>query len=76
MIYRACGEMRLKMSIDLVFKIAAIGIIVAVLDQVLKNAKREEMATMVTLAGLVIVLVMVVQQIAKLFSTIKSVFGL
>ena len=64
------------MSIDLVFKIAAIGIIVAVLDQVLKNAKREEMATMVTLAGLVIVLVMVVQQIAKLFSTIKSVFGL
>jgi stage III sporulation protein AC len=68
--------MEVKMSIDFVFKIAAIGIIVAVLDQVLKNAKREEMATMVTLAGLVIVLVMVVQQIAKLFTTIKSVFGL
>lgn len=64
------------MSIDFVFKIAAIGIIVAVLDQVLKNAGRNEMATMTTLAGLVIVLVMVVQQISKLFVTIKSVFGL
>ena len=64
------------MTIDFVFKIAAIGIIVAVLDQVLKNAGRNEMATMTTLAGLVIVLVMVVQQISKLFITIKSVFGL
>jgi stage III sporulation protein AC len=64
------------MSIDFVFKIAAIGIIVAVLDQVLKNAGRNEMATMTTLAGLVIVLIMVVQQISSLFTTIKSVFGL
>ena len=64
------------MTIDFVFKIAAIGIIVAVIDQVLKNAGRNEMATMTTLAGLVIVLIMVVQQISKLFTTIKSVFGL
>lgn len=61
---------------DLVFKIAAIGIIVAVLDQVLKRAGREEMATMTSLAGLAIVLVMVVNQIAGLFTTIKGVFGL
>lgn len=64
------------MGIDLVFKIAAIGIIVAILDQVLKNAGRQEMATVTSLAGLVIVLVMVVQQIGTLFSTIKSVFKL
>lgn len=64
------------MGIDLVFKIAAIGIIVAVLDQVLKRSGREEMATMTSLAGLVIVLLLIVQQIAKLFSTIKSAFGL
>jgi len=64
------------MGIDLVFKIAAIGIIVAVLDQVLKRAGREEMATMTSLAGLAIVLIMVVKQIAELFSTIKNVFGL
>jgi stage III sporulation protein AC len=64
------------MNIDFVFKIAAIGIIVAVLDQVLRLYKRDEMATMTSLAGLIIVLIMVVGQIAKLFSTIKSVFGL
>lgn len=64
------------MSIDLVFKIAAIGIIVAVLGQVLKRAGHEEMSTMTSLAGLVIVLIMIIQQISKLFSTIKSVFGL
>jgi stage III sporulation protein AC len=61
---------------DLVFKIAAIGIIIAVLDQVLKRAGRDEMATMTSLAGLAIVLVMVVNQIGELFRTIKSVFGL
>lgn len=61
---------------DLVFKIAAIGIIIAVLDQVLKRAGREEMATMTSLAGLAIVLIMVINQIGQLFSTIKSTFGL
>jgi stage III sporulation protein AC len=68
--------MEVEMGIDLVFKIAAIGIIVAVLDQVLRNANRNEMATLTSLAGLVVVLVMVVQQISGLFKTIKSVFGL
>lgn len=61
---------------DLVFKIAAIGIIVAVLDQVLKRAGRDEMATMTSLAGLAIVLVLVVNQISDLFKTIQNVFGL
>jgi stage III sporulation protein AC len=65
-----------KMGIDLVFKIAAIGIIVAVLDQVLKNAGRQEIATVTSLAGLVIVLVMIIQQIGSLFTTIKTVFRL
>jgi stage III sporulation protein AC len=72
----AAAAREVKMTIDFVFKIAAIGIIVAVIDQVLKNAGRNEMATMTTLAGLVIVLIMVVQQISRLFTTIKSVFGL
>lgn len=64
------------MGIDLVFKIAAIGIIVAVLDQVLKNAGRQEIATITSLAGLVLVLVMIIQQIGNLFTTIKTVFKL
>lgn len=64
------------MEIDLVFKIAAVGIIVAVLNQLLKRAERDEQAMMVTLAGLIIVLVIIVNQIASLFDTIKSVFDL
>jgi stage III sporulation protein AC len=76
MSFRRKNGMEVEMGIDLVFKIAAIGIIVAVLDQVLKRAGREEMATMTSLAGLAIVLIMVVKQIAELFSTIKNVFGL
>lgn len=64
------------MNIDLIFKIAAIGIIVAVLNQVLIRAGREEQAMMTTLAGLIVVLLMIVQQISQLFSTIKSIFQL
>lgn len=64
------------MSIDLVLKIAAIGIIVTVLGQVLKHEGHEEMATMSSIAGLVIVLIVIVDQLSKLFSTIKTVFGL
>lgn len=64
------------MDIDLVFKIAAIGIIVAVLNQLLKRAERDEQAMMTTLAGLIVVLFMIVNQIGKLFETIKTVFGL
>lgn len=64
------------MNIDLVFKIAAIGIIIAILDQVLRQSKHEEMATMTSLAGLIIVLVLIVNQISQLFSTIKTIFQL
>lgn len=64
------------MNIDLIFKIAAVGIIVAVLNQVLIRSGREEQAMMTTLAGLIVVLMMVVQQIDVLFRTIKSVFDL
>lgn len=64
------------MDIDFIFKIAAIGIIVAILDQVLRNSGRDEQATMTTLAGLVVVLIMIINQIGRLFDTIKSVFRL
>ena len=64
------------MDVDLIFKIAAIGIIVAVLNQVLIRSVREEQAMMTTLAGLIVVLMMIVGEISTLFSTIKSVFGL
>jgi stage III sporulation protein AC len=64
------------MNIDFVFKIAAIGLIVAILNQVLIRSGREEQAMLTTLAGLIVVLFMIIQQIAQLFSTIKSVFNL
>ena len=64
------------MEVDLIFKIAAIGMIVAVLNQLLVRSGREEQAMMMTLAGLVVVLTMIVTQISDLFSTVKSVFGL
>ena len=64
------------MNVDLLFKIAAIGILVAVLHQVLCRAGREEQAMLTTLAGLVVVLLMVVNMIGDLFTTVKSVFGL
>ena len=64
------------MEVDLIFKIAAIGILVAVLNQVLIRAGRDEQAMMTTLAGLVVVLMMVVQEIASLFDLVKDLFGL
>ena len=64
------------MDIDLIFKIAAIGIIVSILNQVLSRSGRDEQATMTTLAGLVVVLMMVVQEIADLFALVKNLFGL
>ena len=64
------------MDVDLIFKIATIGIIVAVLNQLLIRSGREEQAMMTTLAGLIVVLMVMVQEISNLFSTIKSVFGL
>ncbi|WP_297197853.1 stage III sporulation protein AC [uncultured Flavonifractor sp.] len=64
------------MDVDLIFKIAAIGILVSVLNQVLSRSGRDEQATMTTLAGLVVVLMMVVQQISSLFTLVKDLFGL
>lgn len=64
------------MNVDLIFKIAAIGILVSVLNQVLTRSGREEQATMTTLAGLVVVLMMVVQEISDLFELVKRLFGL
>lgn len=62
------------MDIDLIFKIAAIGIIVSVLNQVLSRSGRDEQATMTTLAGLVVVLMMVTQKISELFDLVKHLF--
>lgn len=64
------------MDVDLIFKIAAIGILVSVLNQVLARSGRDEQATMTTLAGLVVVLMMVVQEISDLFNLVKTLFGL
>lgn len=66
----------LSMDIDLIFKIAAIGIIVSILNQVLSRSGREEQATMTTLTGLVVVLMIVAEKIAELFDLVKSLFGL
>ena len=64
------------MDINLLFKIAAVGILVAVLHQALVRAGREDQAMMTTLAGLVIVLSMVIQQISSLFNTVRTLFDL
>ena len=63
------------MDVDLIFKIAAIGILVAVLNQLLVRSGREEQAMMTTLAGLVVVLMMMVQEMSDLFDLIKTLFG-
>lgn len=62
------------MDIDLIFKIAAIGIIVSILNQVLARSGREEQATMTTLAGLVVVLMMIAREISALFDLVKALF--
>ncbi len=64
------------MDVDLIFRIAALGIIISVLDQVLIRSGREEQAMMTTLAGLVVVLTMIVTEISRLFETVKTVFQL
>ena len=64
------------MNVDLIFKIAAVGILVSVLNQVLSRAGRDEQATMTTLAGLVVVLMKVVREIISLFELVKTLFGL
>jgi stage III sporulation protein AC len=64
------------MDIDLIFKIAAIGILIAILNQLLVRAGREDMATMTTIAGLIIVLLMVVDLVSNLFESVRRIFNL
>lgn len=64
------------MNVDLIFKIAAIGILVSVLNQVLTRSGRDEMATMTTLVALIVVLMIVVQEISSLFDMVKDLFNL
>ena len=66
----------MNFDVDIIFKIAAIDIAVAVLAQILTRAGREDQALMTTLAGIVIVIILVVQMIAELFDTLRSLFGL
>ena len=63
------------MDVDLIFRIAAVGILVAVLGQLLSRSGREEQALMTTLAGLIVVLMLIVQEIDRLFTMMKNVFG-
>ncbi len=64
------------MDISIIFKIAAVGIVTAIVNQILKKSDKDEIATLTTLAGLVIVLLMVVDMISQLFGTLNSLFGL
>ncbi len=63
-------------GVDLIFRVAAIGILVAVLNMLLSRAGRDDQAMMTTIAGLIVVLLMVIQEISNLFETIKNIFGL
>ena len=63
------------MEVDLIFKIAAVGILVAVFNQLLVRSGREEQAMMTTLAGLIVVMMLIVQKISELFLLIQNVFG-
>ncbi len=64
------------MNVDIIFKIAAIGILITVITQVLKKSDRDDIATLVSLAGLIIVLSLVINMISELFETIKTIFNL
>ncbi len=64
------------MSIDIIFKLAGIGIIITVICQILKKSEREDIAMIVSLAGLIIALTMVISMVGDLFSSIKDIFGL
>ena len=70
-----CCKKGNQMELELIFKIAAVGIIVAVLVQLLKRAERDEQAMMTTIAGLIVVLMMIIQRISELFDTVKTLFG-
>ena len=63
------------MGIDMIFKIAAIGVLITIINQVLQKAGREEYATMITIAGIIIVVLMVAKEIANFFNTLRGIFG-
>ncbi len=63
-------------SVDIIFKIAAIGLLTAIVNQILRKSDKDEIATLVTLVGLVIVLLLVVDMLGDLFATLRDVFGL
>lgn len=63
------------MDVDIIFKIAAIGILTAVISQILKNSGKEDISTLATLAGVVIVLFMVIGMISELFTSIRTIFN-
>ena len=63
-------------GIDIIFRIAGIGIIIAIVNQILKKVDREEITTLTTLAGVIIVLLMVLDMVAQLFTTLRNMFGL
>ena len=64
------------MQVDIIFKIAAIGILITVISQILKKSDRDDIATLVALAGLIIVLTLVINMVSELFETIKNIFNL
>ncbi len=64
------------MDVSIIFQIAAVGLITAIINQLLKKSDKDEIATLVTLAGLVIVLIMIINMIGQLFDTLKTVFGM
>jgi stage III sporulation protein AC len=68
--------MEFNMQVDLIFKIAAVGIIVTVINLLLKQSGREDQALLTTIAGLIVVLAIIIKQISDLFDMIKSLFGL
>jgi len=63
-------------GVDIIFRIAGIGIIIAIVNQVLKKVDREELTTLTTLAGMVMVLLIVIDMVSQLFGTLKNLFGL
>ena len=72
---RPYDDLEVVMDVELIFKIAAVGIIVAVLTQLLIRSGREEQAMLTSLAGLIVVLTLIITQISTLFNTIKQLFG-
>jgi len=75
-VLKAKGDIMQNMDINVVFQIAAVGILVAVLNQVLNRAGREEQATMTTLAGLLVVLFWVIHYVSQLFTEVQTIFNL